>query len=127
MTAYILDAGALVAVDRGDRRLVTRLRAATLDGVVLRTNPLAIAQAWRHGDGRQARLALLLRGADVVPVGEQHGRAIGELLGSTGTRDIVDASLVLLAQPGDVVVTSDVDDLQPLAEARGSRVTFLAC
>ena len=127
MTAFVLDAGALIAVDRGDRTLLSRLRAATLEGAVLRTNALAIAQAWRSDDGRHARLSQLLRGSVVVPIGEDEGRAIGRLLGRAGTADVVDASVVLLCRHDDVLVTSYVDDLRVISDARGVRVTILTC
>jgi hypothetical protein len=56
----------------------------------------------------------LLRAVDVRAVDQQDGRQAGVLLGVTGTGDPVDAAIVLLANPGDRIVTSDPDDLTPL-------------
>ncbi|MFT4011208.1 MAG: hypothetical protein QM655_14320 [Nocardioidaceae bacterium] len=53
-----------------------------------------------------------------MPLNEELGRAAGELLGSAGAADVIDAALVVLARDGDVVFTSDVDDIGALAAAR---------
>ena len=68
MSALILDAGALVAVDRGDRAMMARLRVAQQHGAPLRSNAMVIAQVWRDRQGRQAVLARLLRAVDVRAV-----------------------------------------------------------
>jgi len=49
------------------------------------------------------------------------------LLGMAGTSDPVDATVVLLASPGDRILTSDPGDLTRLAEAAGSRAVIVAC
>lgn len=53
MSALVLDAGALIAVDRNDRAMLARLRAAERHGLELRTNAMVVAQVWR--DGRAVR------------------------------------------------------------------------
>ena len=75
MSALILDAGALVAVDRGDRAMLARLRVAQQHGAPLRSNAMVIAQVWRDRQGRQAVLAQLLRAVDVRAVSPQDGLA----------------------------------------------------
>ena len=60
MSGLVLDAGAFVAVDRADRTMIARLRAAQRDGLELRTTGIVIAQVWRDPGGRQAILAQLL-------------------------------------------------------------------
>jgi uncharacterized protein YaiI (UPF0178 family) len=50
-------------------------------------------------------------------------RAAGELVAASDTADVVDALLVLLAVPGDQVLTSDSADLHALIEERGIPVT----
>jgi hypothetical protein len=54
------------------------------------------------------------------------GRRAGTLLGRTGTADVIDAALVLLAADGDMILTSDTDDLEPLATAADLHVDLLA-
>ncbi len=127
MSALVLDAGALVAVDRGDRPMVARLRVAQQHGVELRSNAMVVAQVWRNRHGRQAGLAQLLRAVDVRAVSPQDGRQAGVLLGATGTSDPVDATVVLLASPGDRILTSDPRDLTPLAEAAANHAVIVAC
>jgi hypothetical protein len=127
VSALILDAGALVAVDRGDRAMIARLSAAQRHGLDLRSNAMVIAQVWRDSHGRQAHLAQLLRAVDVRAVSPHDGHQAGALLGKTGTSDPIDATVVLLASPGDRIVTSDPDDLTRLASAAGNRPAIIAC
>jgi hypothetical protein len=119
MTALVLDSGVLVAVDRGDRRMLLRMEAAARDGIELRTNAMVVAQVWRDGRGRQAVLARLLAGVDVKAVTPADGKRAGELLMAAGLADAVDATVALLAGPGDRILTSDPDDLKRLSDAAG--------
>ena len=127
MSALVLDAGALVAVDRGDRAMIARLRAAQRQGMDLRTNAMVVAQVWRGSHGRQAQLAGLLRAVDVRAVSPQDGRQAGALLGKAGTSDPIDATVVLLASPGARIVTSDPGDLARLASAAGNQSAVITC
>lgn len=111
-----LDAGALIALDRGDKRLIALLDRALAQRLKLRVPSGVVGQAWR--DGRiQVTLARFLRigEVEIVPLDEQLGRACGELCGATETADVIDASVVILArQCGDPIVTSDPRDLRRL-------------
>jgi hypothetical protein len=127
VSALILDAGALVGVDRNDPDVVHLLRRAQQEGLELRTNPMVVAQVWRDRQGRQANLARLLQAVKVQPIGDQDGHEAGVLLGRAGTADPVDATVVLLAGPGDRIFTSDPADVAKLVEAAGSRVAVVAC
>jgi hypothetical protein len=111
----VLDAGALVALDRGDRETTRVLHQTRAGGV--RTSCAVVAQVWRDG-ARQARLAFALKGIDVVPLDEETDRRIGELLRQTSTADVVDGHVALMARPGDYVATSDVGDIGRLLDAR---------
>jgi predicted nucleic acid-binding protein len=123
----ILDAGALVAVDRNDRAMIARLLAAHEAGDELRTHPLVVAQVWRDASGRQAVLARFLKSVEVVPIDGVLGRRSGELLGRASLSDPVDAALVLVAEDGDTIVTSDPADISVLAAAAGRPVLVVAC
>ncbi len=127
MSALVLDAGALVAVDRGDRSMIARLAVAQGRGMDLRSNAMVVAQVWRDRQGRQASLARLLRAVDVRPVVHQDGRRAGVLLCLAGTADAIDATVVLLAVPGDRILTSDPDDLTRLVSAAMNRAVVVAC
>jgi hypothetical protein len=127
VSALILDAGALVAVDREDRATIARLRAAQEYGLELRTNAIVVAQAWRDRHGRQVSLARLLQATDVRVVSQRDGRDAGVLQGAAGTSDPVDATMVLLAGPGDRILTSDHGDITRLVAAAGNRAIVIAC
>jgi hypothetical protein len=127
VSALVLDAGALVAIDRDDRAMAARLRVAQQHGAELRSNAMVVAQVWRDRQGRQAGLARLLRAVDVRAVDHQDGRDAGILLAAAGTSDPIDATVVLLAAPGDRILTSDPDDLLRLAGAAGSRAVIIGC
>ena len=123
----ILDTGALIAVDRDERAMIAALRAAYEEGEELRTHAMVIAQVWRDDRGRQTRLARLLLAVDVVAIDDARGRRSGELLGRAKTSDPIDAAVVLVARDGDVVVTSDPEDIRLLARAAKRRVLVVAC
>ncbi len=107
--------------------MITRLRAAHARGIRLRTTAIVIAQVWRDPAGRQARLARLLYTMDVRDVDERLGREAGVLMGRSGTTDAVDATVVLIAEPGDEIITSDPVDLRRLVGAAGTRVAVIPC
>jgi hypothetical protein len=127
VSALILDSGALVAVARNDRPTIAKLRAAQQRGMDLRSNAMVVAQVWRDRHGRQVHLAKLLQGVDVRPVTPADGRQAGVLQGAAGTADPVDATVVLLATPGDRILTSDPRDLIRLAGAAGNRAVVVPC
>jgi DNA-binding transcriptional MocR family regulator len=127
VSALILDAGALVAVDRGDRAMIARLRASQQHGLELRTNAMVVAQVWRDQHGRQANLARLLRAVDVRAVSQRDGRDAGVLQAMAGTADAIDATVALLAAPGDRILTSDPGDITLLAAAAENKAVIVAC
>jgi hypothetical protein len=127
VSALVLDAGALVAVDRDDRAMLARLRVAAEHGFELRTNAMVVAQVWRDRHGRQAQLAQLLRAVDIRAVDHQDGRDAGVLQAAAGTADPIDATVVLLAQAGDRILTSDPDDISRLAAAAANGSIVVAC
>lgn len=126
MTRLVLDAGALLAWDRQDRAAAARLEVARRHGLDLRTTAIVVAQVWRDG-ARQVNLARLLKGTDVMPVDEPLGREAGALLGRSGTADPIDATVVLVAAPGDRVMTSDPDDIRLLASAANRMIAVIGC
>jgi hypothetical protein len=70
-------------------------------------------------------LAKALDGIDVRPLDAALGRAAGELLARARSSDVIDAALVLLADDGDDLATSDPDDIEPLAAFAGRHVELL--
>ena len=116
MTGFVFDAGALIAFERADR-VVTMLvkRLVALKGKVVMPAGV-VGQVWRDGS-RQARLARFLGSpvSIVEPLDDLRARAAGQLCGVTGTRDVIDAAVVLSARAhGFPVATSDPRDLRRL-------------
>lgn len=123
MSRYVLDAGALIALDRNDTTLWARYRRARRDGVPLVTHGGVIAQVVRSG--RQARLAQALPTFEVVVLGTVLGRATGYLLAESRTDDVIDAALVVISNAGDTIFTSDPDDIERLVAASKKDVSIV--
>jgi hypothetical protein len=123
--SLILDAGAFVAVDRGDRDIVALVKRERVAERAPLTHGGVVAQVWRGGAGRQAIMARLLAGVDVQALDISLGKRAGMLLGRSGGADAIDAAIVCLAGDGDEILTSDPNDLRALAEAAGLHVELV--
>ncbi len=123
---YVLDAGALIAVDGDDRAVMTALKIASRDRIGVMTVAPVVGEVWRHG-ARQARLARTLAVIRVDPVDLDAAQDAGELLARSGTSDIVDALLALQVADGDRVFTSDPRDIAALLDARTVSATMVVC
>lgn len=121
----VLDAGALLALERGDRQTWGRIVVEKRAGHVAVTHGGVLAQVWRGGSHRQALLARALRSIEVVPLGGDLGRAAGVLLGRSATSDAIDAAVVALARDGDRIQTSDPTDIQLLVLTAGLDVEVI--
>ena len=111
-----LDAGGLIALDRGDRRVLALLARASETNAPVTVPATALAQAVRQ-PVQQVRLTRLLRQptTNTVALDRVDATRVGLVLASTGTADIADAHVVVCARrAGQRVVTSDPDDLQGL-------------
>jgi predicted nucleic acid-binding protein len=122
----LLDTGALIAFERGDRRVAALLEASRRRRDRIVTSSGCVAQAWRGG-ARQALLARLLAGTAEVALDSSQSRAVGKLCAEAATADVVDAHVALLAHDRDTVVTSDPDDLAVLLRAAGCSAGSLRC
>jgi hypothetical protein len=121
----VLDSGALVALERADRAMWRRFKAALLAAEIPVSHGGVVGQVWRAGGPRQALLAKALSGIEVRGLDESLGRAAGELLASVRKNDVIDAAVVLLAEDGDCVVTSDPKDLKALSMASGRDIELI--
>ena len=120
----VLDSGALIAIERNERSMWARLKAAEVARELPLTHGGVVGQVWRGGP-RQARLARALQGIDVRPLDRALGRAVGELLARTSSSDVIDAAVVLLAADGDDIVTLDRRDFEALVRAAGRHVELI--
>ncbi len=112
----VLDAGALIAIERGDRDTAAVIEIARREQRAVVVPAGVVGQAWRGG-ARQARLGRLLNARDVLvePLSDRGARAAGVLCGTAGTTDVIDATVVLTARRHDAtVISSDRADLEVL-------------
>ena len=123
--SLVLDAGALVAVERADRDTIALIKQELLAGRTPVTHGGVVGQVWRGGSGRQANLARLLPALEIVGLDAALGRRAGVLLGRARMADVIDAALVMLAADGDSLMTSDPNDLEPLAAMAGLHVDIV--
>jgi len=110
--AVVLDAGALIALNRADPYVVRLLELAK----AVHIPAGALAQAWRN-PRRQARLSRVVAAEDteIHPLDTEQARAAGVLLSLTSTSDVIDATVVLVARSvAGIAVTSDPGDLRVL-------------
>ena len=114
----VLDAGALIAVERMSRDVIALIKRERRAGRAPITHGGIVGQVWRDG-GRQANLARLLPGLDVEALDAELGSRAGALLARSRSTDVIDAALALLAQDGDEILTSDPEDMRVLIAASG--------
>lgn len=116
---YLYDAGALIALDNDDRRMWARHKLALDEGRDIHVPALVVGQAWRDGR-RQVQLERALAGCRADAVGLDTSKAAGVLCGRSGTADVVDATVVVMAAALRAIIwTSDADDITSLAGQSG--------
>ncbi len=112
----VLDAGALIALEKRSRKMEALLRQAQIHHAEILIPAGVLAQVW-SGRPVQAPLSMLLNRATtkVVSLDRVLAEAVGRLLRQCRASDVVDASVVVVARTARaVVVTSDPDDLRAL-------------
>ncbi len=124
MGGITYDTGALVAAERNDR-LVWALHRRALGRGRRPTVPAGVlGQAWRGGP--QAEMSRLLKGCRIEPLDEVRARTAGTACARARTSDPIDATVAVGAiARGDLVVTSDDDDIHALADALGARIEIV--
>lgn len=115
--SLVLDAGALIAVERRSPQMQEIVRAARDRSASLVVPTAVLAQVVRSG-GRQVNLRRFLADSYLRFAALDYHVAlrVGALLGETGTSDVVDAAVVVCARELGLapVVTSDPADLHKL-------------
>ncbi len=117
MRGVTLDAGALIALERGEERMRALLQRVQAEPEAVLHIPAGVLAQVSRDFRRQARLARLLRARQtrVVALDEQTARVAGMLLARRGGSDVVDASVVVCARRyRQGVVTGDPRDLRRL-------------
>ena len=125
MSTVVYDAAVLVAADRNERRAWAEHKARLEFGVIPLVPAPVVAQVSRSP--QQAQLRRFLTGCVVVPLGESEAHQAGQLLGKTGTADVVDAVVVTIAiRQQATILTGDSDDIERLVGASGHEVAVVA-
>jgi predicted nucleic acid-binding protein len=113
-----LDTGALIALERRERRMTLVFATAKADDLPV-TVPAAVLVEWLRGHpSRRLPLPSLLARVKVEPLSLRLARLAGEALaGMPDKVSVVDAVVMAsAAQRGDAVYTSDIPDLQSLQQ-----------
>jgi predicted nucleic acid-binding protein len=125
MAILVLDAGVLIAHERGDRSPAAWLDRAAREGVDIAVAAPTIAEVWRDGS-RQARVARLLNVCRIIDCDRQLARSGGEIMARASSGETLDAIVVAAALlVGGAVLTDDLSDLGPLGAAAGVRIVPL--
>ena len=125
MAVLVLDAGVLIAHERGDRSPVAWLARAAREGIDVAVAAPTIAEVWRGGS-RQARLARLLNVCLIIDCDRDLARTGGEIMARADSGETLDAIVIAAAaRVGGAVLTDDLSDLRPLGAAAGVRVVPL--
>jgi hypothetical protein len=112
------DAGALIAIEKGSRAIMTLVKTAAHAGRSITVPSAVLAQTWR---GNSPLVAQALKSCAPDALDWAAARLVGALLGRAGKSDVVDAVVVVSAQKrGDVIVTSDPEDIEHLVSFSGS-------
>jgi predicted kinase len=123
---YVYDAGMLIAMEKADGKALDKHRRFLRRGAEVIVPAVVAAQAVRR-PARQAQLMRTLNGAKIEPFTNEHHAAVGKLLADSGTSDVVDAFVALLAaRVGAVIFTSDTADIKHLVKTLGADVPVLA-
>lgn len=114
MLALTFDTGALIALERADKRMRIVLDTASIEHVPIVVPVVVVAEWWR---GANRRRRDILEAIDVEPTTEYLARIAGEAMAALPGTTVVDAIVMAsAAQRGGMVYTSDVRDLDRLRE-----------
>lgn len=112
MLALTFDTGALIALERADKRMRVVLDTATIEHVPITVPAVVVAEWWR---GPSRRRQDILEAIDVEPTTEYLARVAGEAMVAVPGTTVVDAIVMAsAAQRGGIVYTSDLRDLERL-------------
>lgn len=112
MQGMTLDTGALISLERHERRMRDAYLTAAITGATV-TVPTPVLVEWWRGHGRRGEQ--ILRGMDLEPLTERLAKLAGDAIKATPGATAIDAIVMAsAAQRGDVVYTSDIGDLERL-------------
>ena len=108
------DTGALIAIERRDRRVLAFLTDALARGTRI-TVPTCVVAEWWYG--QRGPVARILDAVVVESLNLDLARTVGETLAAVRGSTLVDVVVVAsAAQRGDLVLTGDLDDLMKIRD-----------
>lgn len=112
MEGITFDTGPFLALQHRHSRIANVYAAATKYRARMTVPAAVVAEGWRE---RSAFCARLLASMDVEPLDEELAKTAGEALAAIRGATVVGAIVMAsAARRGDVVYTSDFDDLEKL-------------
>ena len=115
MAGLTFDTGALIALERRRQRMAAVFEAALEDRVTITVPAVVVAEWWRRRSDLRSEI---LEGCNVEPLDDALARIAGHAVGSVRGATVIDAIVMAsAARRGDVVYTSDFDDLDRLKKA----------
>lgn len=124
MSAVVYDAAILVAADRNQRWAWAEHKSRLQLGILPLVPAPVLAQVSRSS--RQVQLRRFLKGCSVVPLGEDLAHEAGRLLGLSGTTDVVNAAVVVIAlRRSAIILTGYPEDMKKLVGAAGNEVRIV--
>jgi hypothetical protein len=124
VTSVVYDAAILIAADRNVRPVWADHRARLELGIVPLVPAGVVAQVSRSR--KQAQLRRFLRGCSVAAFDEASAHRAGQVLAKAGTPDVVDASVVVLAELHEaMILTGAPDDIIRLCRAADARLVVV--
>jgi len=115
----VLDSGFLIALERRNQKALAVVDAIEQQQIPTFVPAGVLAQVWRDSP-RQHAISKLIKSqtVKVVPFDEFTALKVGKLLADSGTSDLVDAHVAILAQKMNAIVyTSDIGDISALIPA----------
>jgi len=118
VTGLTFDTGALIALERRRQNIARVFTTAVVDGLIINVPAVVVSEWWR---GQTKARATILRAVRVEPLDTELAKLAGEAMASVRNAAAVDAIVMAsAARRGDVVYTSDYDDLTRLQSYFGS-------
>ena len=112
MTGITFDTGALIALERRRQRMKEIVERALAKDQPITVPADVVGEWWR---GRTDLRDSILESVDVEPLTEALAKVAGEALASINRASLVDAIVMAsAASRGDIVYSSDVEDLERL-------------
>jgi len=115
-----LDTGALVAIERRRRPMLAFMTEALSRGLRITVPTCVVGEWWR---GQRGPVARILDAVVVEPLTLPLAKLVGETIAAVRDASLVDAVVVAsAAQRGDLVLTTDLDDLSRIRDRAFPRV-----